>query len=134
MDLQNSHFKYTALLKCDQSIKCEGLELFPGLNEISFNSRMFTTYAECVKSCKGMMTDMSIDINSSIEEQKFKVGAEVNPLVSGTASISREWLDQEVARFWVYDKAMEGNGGKIDAVCKGSIFAIPKIVSQTLFN
>lgn len=134
MDLQNSHFKYTALLKHEQSIKCEGLELFPNLNEISFNSRTFTTYAECVKSCKGMMTDMSIDINSSIEEQKFKVGAEVNPLVSGTATLSREWLDQEVARFWVYDKAMEGNGGKIDAVCKGSIFAIPKVGHSASFN
>lgn len=134
MDLQNSHFKYNALLKREASIKCEGLELFPGLNEISFNSRTFTTYAECVKSCKGMMTDMSIDINSSINEHKFKVGAEVNPIVSGTASLSREWLDQEVARFWVYDKTMEGNGGKIDAVCKGSIFAIPKIISSASIN
>lgn len=134
MDLQNSHFKYNALFKCEQSIKCEGLELFPGLNEISFNSRTFTTYAECVKSCKGMMTDMSIDINSSIHEHKFKVGAEVNPIVSGNTTLSREWLDQEVARFWVYDKAMEGTGGKIDAVCKGSIFAIPKIGNSASIN
>ena len=134
MDLANSHFRYTALLKREQSIKCEGLELFPGLNEISFGSRNFTTYAECVKSCKGMMTDMSIDINTSINEQKFKVGAEVNLLVSGTPTISREWLDQEVARFWVYDKSMEGNGGRIDAVCKGSIFAIPKTEATHTLN
>lgn len=133
MDLTQSHFQYTALLKREQSIKCEGLELFPGMNEISFGSRVFNSYAECVKSCKGMMTDMSIDINTSINEQKFKVGAEVNPEVSGAPTLSREWGDQEVARFWVYDKSMEGTGGKIDAVCKGSIYAIPKLpVSHTV--
>lgn len=125
MNLKNSHFKYTATLKNEQDISFEGLELFPGLSEISFQSREFQNYAECVKSCKGLMEDMTKDVNAHLEEQKFKVGAEVNPRHTGTQTLSKDWDDFEVARFWVYDKSMEGSGLNIAAICRGSIFAVP---------
>lgn len=135
MDLKNSHFRFSTLLKYnkDHGIVFEGLSLFPGLNEISFQSRTFNQYSECVRSCKGMMEDVVKEINLT-GETKFKVGAEVNPAHTGTQTLSRDWGDTEVARFWVYDKAMEGNGGKIDAVCKGSIIAIPKLAPQVPYN
>ncbi len=126
MDLKDSHFQYNTVLKNDQGVTFEALSLFPGLNEISFRSRTFSNYSECVKSCKGMMEDMSRDINTSFEEPKFKVGAEVNPIHTGTQTLSKDWGSFEVARFWVYNKAMEGNGAAISAICRGSIFAIPK--------
>jgi hypothetical protein len=125
MDLQESHFRYNAVIKNEQDISFEGLSLFPGLSEISFQSRIFPNYAECVKSCKGLMEDMTRDINSNLQDKKFKVGAEVNPVHSGNPTMSKDWGSAEVARFWVYDKAMEGTGA-IAAVCRGSIFAIPK--------
>ena len=133
MDLKDSHFQYNALLKNEQDIKMEGLDLFPGLNEISFNSRVFPNYAECVKSCKGIMEDVTFRINERLGEPKFKVGAEVNPIHTGTPTLSKNWSDTEVARFWVYNKSMEGTGANIPAVCRGSIFVIPKI-TPPVFN
>lgn len=134
MDLKDSHFRYSTVLKNDQEISFEALSLFPGLNEVSFQSRTFQNYSECVKSCKGMMEDMTRDINSSLEEPKFKVGAEVNPIHTGTQTLSKDWGNFEVARFWVYNKAMEGNGAAINAICRGSIFAIPKVDSSVQLN
>jgi hypothetical protein len=131
MDLKESHFRYNALLKQEQGIKFDGLELFPGLDEISFGSRSFTNYTECVKSCKGMISDIVEDINRLAGEPKFKLGAEVNPVHGNAPSISKNWEEGEVARFWIYDKTMEGTG-QIGAVCKSSIFAIPKVQGPLL--
>ena len=127
MNLKDSHFSYTALLKNEQDIDFEALTLFPGLNEISFQSRTFPTYSDCVKSCKGLMEDMSREVNASIKEQRFKVGAEVNPAHSGAPTLSKDWSETEVARFWVYNRTMEGTGGAIAAICRGSIFAAPRV-------
>lgn len=134
MNLKDAHFRFNAVVKNEQNVKFEGLELFPGLQEISFQSRIFNNYAECVKSCKGLMEDVSRDMNSSIEDKKFKVGAEVNPKHTGTQTLSKDWDETEVARFWVYDRGMEGNGGAIAAICRGSIFAIQKALSTSSLN
>lgn len=134
MNLKESNFRYSSVLKRDQEVKIEALELFPNMNEISFQSRVFQQYAECVKSCKGLMEDMTRGINISLEHPKFKVGAEVNPEHTGNPTLSKEWLDDEVARFWVYDKGQEGNGKSINAICKASIFAIPKIDQMISLN
>jgi hypothetical protein len=134
MNLKESSFRYSSVLKIEQDIQLEAFELFPALHEISFQSRVFTQYAECVKSCKGLMEDMTKGINISLEAPKFKVGAEVNPEHTGNQTLSKDWGPDEVARFWVYDKAMEGNGKAINAICKASIFAIPKEVSPHTVN
>lgn len=134
MNLKESSFRYSSVLKIEQDVQLEAFELFPALQEISFQSRVFTQYAECVKSCKGLMEDMTKGINTSLEAPKFKVGAEVNPEHTGNQTLSKDWGHDEVARFWVYDKAMEGNGKAINAICKASIFAIPKEVSSHTVN
>lgn len=126
MDLQNSHFAFTAILKQEQDISFEGLQVFPGLSEISFRSRIFSSYAECVKSCKSLLDDVSADVNRHEPNPKYKVGAEVNPIHTGTQTLSKDWGETEVARFWVYDKNMEGNNSKIAAICKGSVMVVPK--------
>lgn len=134
MNLKESHFRYNSILKREKQFELEALELFPGLNEISFQSRIFEQYAECVKSCKGLMEDLSKGINNSLEAPKFKVGAEVNPEHTGNQTLSKDWGPNEVARFWVYDKAMEGAGTGINAICKASIFALPKEISSIVLN
>lgn len=134
MNLKESSFRYNSVLKIEQDIQIDAFELFPALQEISFQSRVFTQYAECVKSCKGLMEDMTKGINISLEAPKFKVGAEVNPEHTGNQTLSKDWGSDEVARFWVYDKAMEGNGKAINAICKASIFAIPKEAASHTVN
>lgn len=134
MSLADSAFRFSVLLKNDQDIGLEALELFPHMAEINFNSRIFPGYAECIRSCKSLLEDMSTSINEVEGKQRFKVGAEVNPLHSGTPTMSQDWLDDEIARFWVYDKTMEGTGERIDAICKGSVFSIAKEVSSETFH
>jgi hypothetical protein len=127
MNLPTSNFVYSATIKNEQDISFDGLELFPNLNEISFQSRVFQSYGECVRSCKGLLEDITKDINGSTN--KFKVGAEVNPIHSGTPSLSKDWMDGEVSRFWIYQSSMEGSGG-ILAIGRGSIVAVERESSQ----
>ncbi len=126
MNLQNSNFEFSAILKQEQNNSFDCLSVFPSLSEISFKSRQFSNYPECVKSCKTLLTDVSADANRHEEEEKYKVGAEVNPLHTGNETLSKDWGETEVARFWVYDKNMEGSTSKISAICKGSIVAVEK--------
>ena len=65
-------------------------------------------------------------------DRVFKVGAEVNPMFSGQPSISKDWVEGEVSRFWVYDKAQEGVGMKIEGVARTSVFAVPRIETRVL--
>jgi len=126
MDLKKSNFQYNAVLKREtEDFQSDLLELFPNVSEISFQSRNFVQYGDAVKSCKKLMEDMVKGLNDSAEAKKYKVGAEVNPEHTGTSTLSKDWAENEVARFWVYDKAMEGSGKQIVAVCKSSIYAIP---------
>lgn len=134
MNLKESYFRFNSILKREEQITFEALEIFPGLNEISFQSRVFPQYSDCVKSCKGLMEDLAKGINLGAESPKYKVGAEVNPEHTGNQTLSKDWGAEEVARFWVYDKAMEGNGKSINAICKASIFAIPKEISSHTVN
>ena len=127
MNLSDSSFKYSVVIKNAQDVAFEGLQLFPGLNEISFASRTFSNYAECIKSCKTLMEDVTKDLNAHLAESKFKVGAEVNPIHTGIETLSKDWAEFEVARFWVFDRSMEGSGGKIDAIGKGSVMVVQKL-------
>jgi hypothetical protein len=124
MNLKDSHFKYVATLKNEQGIELEALELFPALQEISFSSREFDAYQDCIKSCKTFMDELAKTINSKTEN-RFKVGAEVNPAHTNTPTLSKDWEVGEISRLWIYDKAMEGTG-MIAAICKSSIVALPK--------
>lgn len=126
MDLQNSHFRYTAVLKNDPRLNLPAVELFPTLDELSLQSRPFSTYTECVKSCRKMFEDIVNTANGADPEKPFKVGSEVNPVHTGTPTASTTWGDLEVARLWLFERSQESTG-KIVALCRGSIQAIPKV-------
>lgn len=125
----DSSFRFSALLKLNNTIKINihndlNQDLFPSVAEMAINSRVFSNYAETVRSCKVLMEDICKNINGSLPDKKFMVGAEVNPEVSKLTSISDEWLENEVSRFWVYDNTTEGKELEINAVCRGSIFVV----------
>lgn len=129
-DLRLAHFVYTAVVKQDQGATFDAVSIFPGLDELTLRSRIFPNYAESVTSCKKLLTDVTANINEGFAEPKFKLGIEVHPAVSGQKTISKDWGDDEVSRFWVYDKGMEGQSRNISALCRGSIFAIDPIQGQ----
>ena len=126
MDLTTANFCYSTILKLEKGLIMEAHEVFPGLHEISLSSRSFPNYTECVSSCMGLMEGMSKDLNEKVKLDRFKVGAEVNPAHTGTATMSKDWEDFEVARFWLYDKSMEG-AGNIKAIGRCSVYSTPKV-------
>lgn len=130
MTTLKSSFIYITTLKNEQSVEFEALQLFPGLNEISFQSRQFDSYQDCITSCRTFMDDIAKDANRTGD--RFKVGTEVNPIHTGAKALSKDWTASEIARFWVYDKEMEG--GAISAICRSIVSAVTSDVSATFVN
>lgn len=117
-------YSYTASVKLLQNeAAIEAFkEIYPGVTDMNIASREFVDYNECITSCKTFMEDMKGKINLSTTTKVFKVGSEINPVVSGTPTLSKDWDGHEVARLWIYDEKMEGNGGQIQAVGQARIF------------
>lgn len=130
MNLADSEFKYSVVLRVLPDAKLELTELLPHAQEVSLSSRTFINYNECVTSCKGLLQDIVATMNDG--DRVFKVGAEVNPIFSGQPTLSKDWFESEVARFWIYDKAQEGAGAKIDGIARTSIFAVPRTEARSL--
>ena len=125
MDLTKSSFQYNAVVRVNSAPIADLAEIFPNAKEISLSSRSFTNYAECVSSAKVLLDEYVTAVNS-LGAVQVKIGTEVNPKYSGHQTISKDWVDAEVARLWVYDRTMEGSGNRIDAIARTSIFAVER--------
>lgn len=95
-------------------------ELLPGVSTITLVSRSFLSYDECVSSCRQLMDDVTDRLNEA-SAGIFKLGSEVNPLYSGSPTLSKDWAPGEVARLWIYDQSME-KSGQIAAMGQARIF------------
>lgn len=112
------HFRYNVTLKIGNldlgSIKSDSIK------EINFTSRDFIAFDDCAHSCRTLMEGYAAKLS---DDDQFKLGTEINPIHSGTPTLSKNWDASEVARLWVYDRRMEGTGS-IVAVAQAHIFAI----------
>jgi hypothetical protein len=126
-------FSYTASVKLlSNEGKVAALaETYPGVTDLSVASREFVDYNECVTSCKQFMSDMKDKINLVAEKIVFKVSSEINPVYSGTPTLSKDWDAHEVARLWIFDEKMEGTG-RIHAVGQARIFQTERAQGITL--
>lgn len=116
-------FIYQAVIKL-QSAESEFSRIpshLPGANTISLESKPFQTYDDCVTSCVSLMKAMSDKANAGLDSPIFKVSSEVNPLLSGKETLSKDWGPGELSRVWLYDKSMETEG-KIVAIGQAKIF------------
>jgi len=131
IEIQLNRFSYGATAKVHTSdIGVDALgDSYPGVSAISFTSRSFDSYEECSSSCRVLMDDLLVKLNSG--RDLFKLGSEVNPVHSGTPTLSRDWGPGEIARLWIYDKKME-KAGQIHAVGQARIFGIVEQPSQGL--
>lgn len=133
MELKDVDFMHVTVVKNEQDIETPGLTFFPSAAEISFTSKVFNDYATCIRSCKCLIEDMARDFNNQELNHRFKIGTEVNPKWSGIATVSTEWEDLEVAKFWVYVPPGQSET-VISAVCRSQIFAVPKTESENVCN
>lgn len=120
----SKQFSYQAVvkLKTPESQASRIPSVVPGANTMNLESRFFTTYDECAESCVTFMKELSIKANEGLKDPIFKVSTEVNPLISGKSTLSKDWALGEISRVWIYDKEME-KSGKIVAIGQAKIFA-----------
>lgn len=123
MDLKAANFRYTFISKSELNRRFEIAELFPNISEMSLVSKLFSDYTQCAVSCKGLLEDVMSAFSS--EGTQYKLASETNPKFSGQPTVSVDWDEHELARFWVFDKAQEKKGAKISAVARASILAEP---------
>lgn len=123
-------FSFGATIKTrEEAIGLDALgETFPSVNSITLVSREFFSYEECISSCKKLMDDVLVKINNT---DKYKLGSEVNPVYSGTATLSKDWEIGEVSRIWIYDKSME-KSGQIQAIGQARVFGALRRPDDTL--
>jgi hypothetical protein len=125
-------FSYTASVKLLTSNGAVAAfkETYPGVTDLSVASREFVDYNECVTSCRQFMDDLKTRINLTADTPIFKISSEVNPVYSGTPTMSKDWDAHEIARLWIFDERMEG--GKIEAVGQARVFQTDRPTSVSL--
>lgn len=103
IDMNNSHFAYTATIKLQELPKCSIQTEFPGVCDLAINSRNFDSYFDCSNSVKRFMDNIVENVNHDMtEEQQYMITTEVNPVYSGVDTKSKEWGSGELARLWMF--------------------------------
>lgn len=115
-----NNFNFSAALKTSvDGVSLINLgETFPSVSTVSMLSRDFSSYEECIMSCRRLMDDVLAKVGSV---DTYKLGSEVNPVYSGQPTLSKDWGIGEVARVWIYDKSMEKTG-QIHAIGQARVF------------
>lgn len=134
-DTELEGYTYTAAFKMQLDFKhvLKLAKTSPGVTDMLFNSRVFTSYDDALVSCKRLMTDFKNAANKTVGKSYFNVNAEINPEFSGEPTVSTDWEFEEVARMWLFDKRM-AKSGKIDAIGRASIFTVDSPLRQINAN
>ncbi len=75
---------------------------FPHAEDIVLNSIEFETMMETVSICKDAFEEVLLAVNLA-NRMKFKMLNEINPIVSGVPTISKEWGENEIAKMWMVE-------------------------------
>jgi hypothetical protein len=75
-------------------------DLFPNIEDFIVQSKPFDTADEAVASAKGIMNDLTEQINS-VSDTKYKHFLEINPKIGGVETISKEWGVHDIAKLWI---------------------------------
>lgn len=94
-------------------------EKLPGVESLSLASRDFTSYDECVISCKNVMDDVLARLNA--QGQTYKMASEINPAFTGQPTLSKDWSSGEISRLWILDRSVEKTAS-IEAVGQARIY------------
>lgn len=75
-------------------------DLFPNIEDFIVQSKSFDTADEAVASARGIMNDLTEQINSA-SDMKYKHFTEINPKIGGVQTITKEWGMHDVAKLWM---------------------------------
>ncbi|WP_407303479.1 hypothetical protein [Acinetobacter sp.] len=122
ISMNKSDFSYTATLKVRDLSNCAIRRKFPGVSDLTINSRTFANYFDCSNSVRALMNNIAEQVNTELAEaDHMMVMSEVNPIYTGVDSKSKEWGTGELARIWMFDAAQE-ESASIHAVAQARVF------------
>jgi len=126
ISLNKSDFVYTATIKVADLHDCKTKSEFPGITDISINSRTFANYFDCSNSVRSFMDNVVNKVNSELPKgHQYMITSEVNPIYTGIESKSKEWVAGELARMWMFEVAQE-DAVSIQAVGQARVYMMPK--------
>lgn len=80
---------------------------FPNAEDLVIGSKEFETMMETVSICKDALVEVVLAVNHAQDREKFKILNELNPTVSGTPTISKDWADNEIAKMWMVESGVD---------------------------
>lgn len=132
ININNANFSFRTTIKLSDLPLLNANVAFPGVADISIDSRNFLTYIECVDGAKVLLNGIAKDINKS-KGVKYTISAEVNPAFGGADGGSEDWEDYELCRLWLFNKKDKGHG-KISAAGQSRIYAVEPTLFAELLN
>lgn len=127
MTTSHVKYRYSMSLKIGHLVGRTPIQsVFPNPEDIIISSKHFDEFEQAVTSANALVTEMALNVNASINEERYGLISEVNPSRSGQETISKDWGDAELVKLWVIDKIhREENPGPIKAVGLAQILEVP---------
>jgi len=99
-------YRYAINLKLSQVLASTQINgVFPNIEDVMISSRDFTEFEEAVTSTTALAKQLTLSLNVAVQAEKYKLVSEVNPKISGTDTVSKEWADNELLKIWILDNA-----------------------------
>jgi hypothetical protein len=99
-------YKYAMNIKLGAIEATAVTKLFPSVEDLIIASRQFEKLEEAVDSANRLVSEFTQSLNVAASAEKYKMVSEINPRFTGKETISTDWSEGEVAKLWIYDKAM----------------------------
>jgi hypothetical protein len=126
ISLNKSDFLYTATIKIADLRNCKTKSEFPGITDISINSRTFANYFDCSNSVRAFMDNVVTNLNTELpRDHQYLIPSDANEIYTGIDSKSKEWSVGELARIWMFEVAQE-DAVTIQAVGQARVYMMPK--------
>ena len=116
MDLKLSHvYGHTAVSS-----------VFKHAEDLIVASKTFDAFDIAVNSLNQFTTEMVVNINVGLMEDRYGIISEVNPARTGQETISKEWSANEIAKVWIVDKILQAEQPTpIKAIGLAQILEVP---------
>lgn len=99
----SARFSYRVLIQNTEHTSFGLDNFFRDFAEIAFYSQPML-FNDCVSSCRALLARMNNLANGSSKSGAvFAIGVETHPSISGINSISGEWDQNDVMKWWIYD-------------------------------
>lgn len=100
--------------------------MFPNIEDLLLNSKSFDKFEDAVDSSNKLIAELVASLNATVKVEQFASLSEINPKLSGTETISKDWAPEEMAKLWIIDQlARKEKTDPIRAVGLAQLLEVP---------